>query len=171
MIKVVCVDEVFRECNLDRVYLNQCFNDISGIIWNDFIIDYFYCFEGLFCDFCFVYKYSIILLLYLQYVDGYWVVISLYRLINFENVMLRVKDFVLRFEYIMKIWWKWLFGWCDMCSFRVLCWGVILMVNICLLKLCGSKGICVYILSNEMFCFCCFGYMGVKCLVSKFCLV
>ena len=169
MIKAVCVDEVFRECNSDRVYLNQRLNDTSGTIWNDPTTDYFYRLEGLFRDLRPVYKHSTIPSLYLQYVDGYWVVTSSYRLTNSENAMLRVKDFALRPEYITKTWWKWSPGWRDMRSLRVLCRGVTSMANICPSKPCGSKGTCVYTSSNETLCLCRSGYTGVKCSVSKPC--
>lgn len=169
VIKVVCVDEDFRECNLDRVYLNESFDDGGGKNLNDFIKDYFYCVKGLFCYFCFVYKYSV-QIWYLQYVDNYWVVIVLYVLNNYDDkIYMRVKDFVIRFEYISKMWFVYYNGWCDMFNFRVLCRGVILMLNICLLRLCDSKVICIYILGNEIFCFCFLGYMGLICFVNEEC--
>ena len=165
-IKAVCVDEDFRECNSDRVYLNQRLNDTSGTIWNDPTTDYFYRLEGLFRDLRPVYKHSTVPSLYLQYVDGYWVVTSSYRLTNSENAMLRVKDFALRPEYITKLWSP---GWRDMRTLRVLCRGVTSMANICPSKPCGSKGTCVYTSGNETLCLCRSGYTGIQCSVNKQC--
>ena len=169
MIKAVCVDEDFRECNSDRVYLNQRLNDTRGNIWNDPTTDYFSRLKGLFRDLRPVYKHSAIPSLYLQYVDGYWVVTSSYRLPNSENAMLRVKDFALRPEYITKSWWHWLHGWRDKRSLRVLCRGVTSMANICPSRPCGVKATCVYTSGNETLCLCRSGYTGVKCSVNKQC--
>ena len=169
MIKAVCVDEDFRECNSDKVYLNQRLNDTSGTIWNDPTTDYFYRLEGLFRDLRPVYEHSNVPSLYLQYVDGYWIVTSSYELTNSENAMIRVKDFALRPEYITKTWSKWSLGWRDMRNLRVLCRGVTSMANICPSKPCGSKGTCVYTSSNETLCLCGSGYTGVKCSVNKQC--
>ena len=41
MIKAVCVDEDFRECNSDRLYLNDNFTDGRGNVVNDLTRDYF----------------------------------------------------------------------------------------------------------------------------------
>ena len=169
MIKAVCVDEDFRECNSDRVYLNQRLKDTRGTIWNDPTTDYFYRLEGLFRDLRPAYKHTAIPSLYLQYVDGYWVVTSSYRQTNSENAMLRVKDFALRPEYITKTWWQWSHGWREMPSLGVLCRGVTSMANICPSKPCGSNGTCVYTSGNETLCLCRSGYTGVKCSVNKQC--
>ena len=169
MIKAVCVDKDFRECNSDRVYLNQRLSDTSGNIWNDHTTDYFYRLEGLFRDLRPVYKHSAIPSLYLQYIDGYWVVTSSYTPTNSENAMLKVKDFALRPEYITKTWWQWLHGWRDMHNLRVLCRGVTFMANICPSKPCGSKATCVYTSGNETLCLCPSGYTGVKCSVNQQC--
>ena len=67
MIKAVCVDGDFTECNSDRVYLNQRLDDISGTIWNDPTTDYFYRLGGLFRDLRPVYKHSAKPSLYLQW--------------------------------------------------------------------------------------------------------
>ena len=169
MIKAVCVDEDFRECNSDRVYLNQRLDDTSGTIWNDPTTDYFYRLEGLFRNLRPVYKHSAIPSLYLQYVDGYWVVTSSYKLTNSENAMMRVKDFALRPEYITKTWSQWSHGWRDMRRLRLLCRGVTSMANFCPSKPCGAKDTCVYTSGNETLCLCRSGYTGVKCLVNKQC--
>ena len=58
MIKAVCVDEDFRECNSGRVYLNVTFNDGKGNIWNNHTEDYFYRMPGLFRNLRPVYKHS-----------------------------------------------------------------------------------------------------------------
>lgn len=169
VIKAVCVDKDFRECNSDRVYLNQRLHDTSGTIWNDPTTDYFYRMEGSFRDLRPIYKHSAIPSFYLLYVDGYWVVTSSYRRANSENAMLRVKDFALRPEYITKTWWQWSHGWRDMRSLRVLCRGVTSMANICPSKPCGSNSTCVYTSGNETLCLCRSGYTGVKCSVNKQC--
>lgn len=168
-IKAVCVDEDFRECNSGRVYFNQRLNDTSGSIWNDHTTDYFFRLRGLFRDLRPVYKHNAKPSLYLQYVDGYWVVTSSYRLSNSENAMLRVKDFALRPEYITKTWWKWSQGWRDMPDLKVLCRGVTSMANICPSRPCGSKAACIYTSGNETLCLCRSGYTGVKCSVNKQC--
>ena len=168
-IKAVCVDEDFRECNSGRVYFNQRLNDTSGSTWNDHTTDYFFRVRGLFRDLRPVYKHNAKPSLYLQYVDGYWVVTSSYRLSNAENAMLRVKDFALRPEYITKTWWKWSQGWRDMHDLKVLCRGVTSMANICPSRPCGSKATCVYTSGNETLCLCRSGYTGVKCTVNKQC--
>ena len=168
-IKAVCVDEDFRECNSGRVYFNQRLNDTSGSTWNDHTTDYFFRVRGLFRDLRPVYKHNAKPSLYLQYVDGYWVVTTSYRLSNAENAMLRVKDFALRPEYITKTWWKWSQGWRDMHDLKVLCRGVTSMANICPSRPCGSKATCVYTFGNETLCLCSSGYTGVKCTVNKQC--
>ena len=58
MIKAVCVDEDFRECNSDRVYLIKSFNDERGNNLNNPTTDYFYRTEGLFRNLRPVYKHS-----------------------------------------------------------------------------------------------------------------
>lgn len=170
IIKAVCVDDDFRECNSDRVYLNERVNDRSGNVLNDPATDYFYRLEGLFRDLRPVYKHSAIPSWYLQYVGGHWVVTSSYRPRNSEeNAMLRVKDFALRPEYITKTWTQWSHGWRDMNSLRVLCRGVASMANICPSRPCGSKATCVYTSGNETLCLCRSGYTGIRCSVNKQC--
>ncbi|KAL9963683.1 hypothetical protein ACROYT_G027212 [Oculina patagonica] len=78
MIKAVCVDEDFRECNSDRVYLNERIDDKSKNILNDPTTDYFYLIEGLFRSLRPVYKHSAVSW-YLQYVNTYWVISESYR--------------------------------------------------------------------------------------------
>ena len=124
-IKVVCVDNDFRECNSDRVYLSKNLKDKGGIILNDPAKDFFYRIDGMFRNLRPVYKHSANTW-YLQYVDGFWVVTGSHRPRNSEDqAYLRVKDFALRPEYISKIWSiyynRW--AWIDMPDLRVLCRG------------------------------------------------
>ena len=105
MIKAVCVDEDFRECNSDRLYLNVMFTDGKGNVLNDHIRDYFLRKPGVFRNLRPLYEHSR-QKWYLQYnPDGFWVVTERYapsRLL--DNVFIKTKDFALRPEYISKTW-------------------------------------------------------------------
>ncbi|XP_078380024.1 uncharacterized protein LOC144662970, partial [Oculina patagonica] len=167
MIKAVCVDEDFRECNSDRVYLNE---RIDG--HNDPTTDYFYRVEGLFLNLRPVYTHSV-MSWYLQYVNSYWVIKQYHSPINTEeNVFMRVKDFALRPEYITNMWSHKSYhgGWRDMPSLRVLCRGVRSMSNICPSNPCNlhdRRATCVYTSGNETLCLCTSGFMGKACSVKK----
>ncbi|KAL9963679.1 hypothetical protein ACROYT_G027208 [Oculina patagonica] len=168
MIKAVCVDDDFRECNSDRLYLNERIDDKSGTILNDPTTDYFYRVEGLFRNLRPVYKHSAVSW-YLQYVDSCWVVSESYRPSNaLENVILRAKDFALRPEYITRAWLRWSDGWWGMPSLRVFCRGVN-MSNICPSNPCHSNATCVYTSGNETLCLCTSGFTGTRCSVNKQC--
>jgi len=124
-IKAVCVDNDFRECNSDRVYLSKNLKDKGGIILNDPAKDFFYRIHGMFRNLRPGYKHSANTW-YLQYVDGHWVVTGSNRPRNSEDqAYLRVKDFALRPEYISKNWSIYYNGWAwiDMPDLRVLCRG------------------------------------------------
>ncbi|XP_078380023.1 uncharacterized protein LOC144662969 [Oculina patagonica] len=169
MIKAVCVDEDFRECNSDRVYLNERIDDKSENILNDPTTDYFYRIEGLFRSLRPVYKHSAVSW-YLQYVDTYWVISESYRpSTSEENVVMRVKDLALRPEYITKTWSQWSFGWRERPSLRVLCRGVTSMSNICPSNPCHNNATCVYTSGNETLCLCTSGFTGTRCSVNKQC--
>ena len=169
MIKAVCVDDDFRECNSDRVYLNESINDKNGNILNHHTTDYFYRVEGLFRNLRPVYKHSAVSW-YLQYVDGYWVVSESYRPSNSEeNAIMRVKDSASRPEYITKTWLQWSFGWRDMPGLRVMCRGVTSMSNICELDPCDSKATCVNTTDRETLCLCTSGFTGLRCSVNQQC--
>ncbi len=163
MIKAVCVDEDFRECNSDRVYLNQKFHDGKGSTLNDPTTDYFYRTEGLFRNLRPVYKHNT-QTWYLQYVDSYWVVTGKYKPSNYkDNVYMRVKDFALRPEYINKTWTVYYQGWNDQPNLKVMCRGVASMSQTCPSNPCGSKATCVYTSGKETLCLCPSGYTGLKC--------
>ena len=126
MIKAVCVDEDFTECNSDRLYLNVKFTDGEGNVVNDNIRDYFLRKQGVFRNLRPLYEHSR-QKWYLEYnPDGFWVVTERYspsRLL--DQVFIKTKDFALRPEYISKTWsvhdnneWQ------DMPNLRVLCRGV-----------------------------------------------
>ena len=169
MIKAVCVDEDFRECNSDRVYLNVSFHDGSGNVLNDANRDYFSRKQGLFRNLRPVYEHSR-RSWYLQYVQGYWVVTSSYTPINSEDkAYMRVKDSALRPEYITRTWSVHYSRWRDMTKLRVLCRGVTSMNNTCPLKPCHGKATCVYTSGNETLCLCTSGYTGVTCSINKQC--
>ncbi|XP_078380025.1 uncharacterized protein LOC144662972 [Oculina patagonica] len=169
MIKAVCVDEDFRECNSDRVYLNERIDDKSKNILNDPTTDYFYRIEGLFRSLRPVYKHSAVSW-YLQYVDTYWVISESYRpSTSEENVIMRVNDLALRPEYITNTWSQWSFRWRDMPSMRVFCRGVTSMSNICPSNPCDSKATCVNTTDNETLCLCTSGFTGLQCSVNKQC--
>ena len=148
-IKAVCVDEDFRECNSDRVYLNERFTDGRGNTLNDPNKDYFYRVEGLFRHLRPVYKHSV-QNWYLQYVDNYWVVTASYAPSNYEDsTYMRVKDFAIRPEYVSKTWSVYYNGWRDMPNLRVMCRGVTSMSNTCPSRPCHSKARCIYTSGNE----------------------
>ena len=169
MIKAICVDEDFRECNSDRVYLNKSFSDKKGNILNDPTKDYFYRTKGLFRNLRPVYKHSA-QGWYLQYVDSYWVVTNSYRPIHSKDkAYMRVNDFALRPEYISKTWSIHYNEWRDDSSFRVMCRGVTSMSNKCPSNPCFSKATCVYTSANETLCLCTSGYTGLRCSVNKQC--
>ncbi len=169
MIKAVCVDEDFRECNSDRVYLNERIDDKNENILNDPTTDYFYRIEGLFRSLRPVYKHSAVSW-YLQYVDTYWVISESYRpSTSEENVVMRVKDLALRPEYITNTWTQWSFGWRDMPNLRVFCRGVTSMSNICPSNPCHNNATCVYTSGNETLCICTSGFTGTRCSVNKQC--
>ena len=169
MIKAVCVDEDFRECNSDRVYLNESFTDGRGNTLNDPARDYFYRKPGMFRNLRPVYEHSK-QSWYLQYVDGYWVVTAAYVPRNSEDrAYMRVKDPALRPEFISKTWSIHYSGWRDMAKLRVLCKGVTAMSNSCPSKPCHGNATCVYTSRNDMLCLCPPGYTGVKCSVNKQC--
>ena len=171
MIKAVCVDEDFRECNSDRVYLNESFTDARGNTLNDPARDYFYRKPGMFRNLRPVYEHSK-QSWYLQYVDGYWVVTAAYVPRNSEDrAYMRVKDPALRPEFISKTWSIHFIniGWRDRAKLRVLCRGVTAMSNSCPSKPCHGNATCVYTSRNDTLCLCPPGYTGVKCSVNKQC--
>lgn len=57
-IKAVCVDEDFRECNSDRVYLNKTFNDGKGNVLTNSSQDYFRRRQGVYRNLRPVYEHS-----------------------------------------------------------------------------------------------------------------
>ena len=169
MIKAVCVGEDFRECNSDRLYLNENFTDGRGGVLNDPTQDYFTRKQGVFRNLRPVYQHST-QQWYLQYVDGYWVVTGSYTPSSSnDKTYMRVKDLALRPEYISKTWSVHYKGWRDMPTLRVLCRGVTSMSNTCASKPCASKATCVYTSGNETLCLCPSGYTGLKCAVNKQC--
>ena len=170
MIKAVCVDEDFRECNSDRLYLNDNFTDGRGNVVNDLTRDYFFRKQGVFRNLRPVYQHSR-QTWYLQYTaDGFWVVTERYSPSNSnDNVLMKTKDFALRPEYISKTWSVHYNGWRYMPKLRVLCRGVNSMSNTCLSKPCNSKATCIYTSGNETLCLCPFGYTGVTCSTNKQC--
>ncbi len=169
MIKAVCVDEDFRECNSDRVYLNESFDDGKGNTSNDPKTDYFYRTEGLFRNLRPVYTHSS-QTWYLQYVDSYWVVTGKYRpSYNEDNVYMRVKDFAQRPEYISKTWSVNYQGWSDQPNLKVMCRGVSSMANTCPSNPCDSNATCVYTSGSETLCLCSSGHTGLTCSVNKQC--
>lgn len=167
-IKAVCVDEDFRECNSDRIYLNENFGDENGNILNDRSKYHFYRIQGLFRNLRPVYAHSA-KSWYLNYMDGYWVVTSSLMPSSSEDAFMRVKDLALRPEYITKTWSVRYHGWRDTPSLRILCRGVTSMINTCQSEPCDSKANCVYTSGNETLCLCSSGYTGTKCSVNKQC--
>ena len=169
MIKAVCVDEDFRECNSDRVYLNESFTDGRGNTLNNPTTDYFYRTGGSFRNLRPVYKHNA-QTWYLQYVEGYWVVTGSYRPSSYEdNIYMRVKDFALRPQYITSTWSVYYNGWRDEPNLRVMCRGVTSMSNTCPSNPCDTKATCVYTSGNETLCLCTSGYTGLRCSVNKQC--
>ena len=168
-IKAVCVDEDFRECNSDRLYLNENFTDGSGNVVNDPTRDYFFRKQGVFRNLRPLYEHST-QRWYLQYMDGYWIVTGRYTPSSSnDNVYMRIKDFALRPEYISNTWSVHYNGWRDMPKLKVLCRGVTSMSNTCPSKPCDSKATCVYTSDNETLCLCPSGYTGVTCSTNKEC--
>ena len=170
MIKAVCVDEDFRECNSDRLYLNDNFTDGKGNVVNDLTRDYFFRKQGVFRNLRPLYQHSR-QTWYLQYTaDGFWVVTERYSPRNSnDKVLMKTKDFALRPEYISKTWSVHYNGWRYMPKLRVLCRGVNSMSNTCLSKPCNSKATCIYTSGNETLCLCPSGYTGVTCSTNKQC--
>ena len=170
MIKAVCVDEDFRECNSDRLYLNVNFTDRWGNVLNDHTRDYFFRKQGVFRNLRPLYEHSR-QTWYLQYVaDGFWVVTERYSPSSSnDHVLMKTKDFALRPEYISKTWSVHYNGWRYMPKLRVLCRGVNSMSNTCLSKPCDSKATCIYTSGNETLCLCPFGYTGMTCSSNKQC--
>ena len=173
MIKAVCVDEDFRECNSDRLYLNVNFTDRWGNVLNDHTRDYFFRKQGIFRNLRPLYEHSR-QTWYLQYTaDGFWVVSLAYSPSNSNDktIVMRIKDFALRPEYISKTWSvRYVkMGWRYMPKLRVLCRGVNSMSNTCLAKPCDSKATCIYTSGNETLCLCPSGYTGVTCSTNKQC--
>ena len=169
MIKAVCVDEDFRECNSDRVYLNKSFNDGRGNILNDPTRDYFFRRQGLFRNLRPVYEHNR-QSWYLLYVDGYWMVSGTSSPSNIEDrAYMRVKDSALRPEYITKTWSVHNNRWRDMPKLRVFCRGVKSMSNTCPSKPCHGKATCVHTSGNETLCVCPLGYTGATCSINKQC--
>ena len=170
MIKAVCVDEDFRECNSDRLYLNDNFTDGRGNVVNDLTRDYFLHKQGVFRNLRPLYEHSR-QEWYLQYTaDGFWVVTERYSPRNSnDNVLMKTKDFALRPEYISKTWSVHYNGWREMPKLRILCTGVNSMSNTCLSKPCNSKATCIYTSGNETLCLCPSGYTGVTCSTNKQC--
>ena len=173
MIKAVCVDEDFRECNSDRLYLNVNFTDRLGNVVNDHTRDYFFRKQGVFRNLRPLYEHSR-QTWYLQYTaDGFWVVSLVYSPSNSNDktIFMRIKDFALRPEFISKTWSVCYVktGWRYMPKLRVLCRGVNSMSNTCLAKPCDSKATCIYTSGNETLCLCPSGYTGVACSSNKQC--
>lgn len=160
MIKAVCVQKDFRECNLGRVYLNMSFHDRMGSVQNNATQDYFWRKAGDFRNLRPVYRHSRYPW-FLQYVGSYWVVTGRY-----DDAYMRVKDAALRPEYITKTWSVYNNGWRDIPKLRVLCRGVTSMSNACPSQPCHSKATCVYTSGNETLCLCPSGYTGVRCSVN-----
>ena len=169
MIKAVCVDEDFRQCNSDRLYLNVKLNDGRGNVVNDPIRDYFSRQEGVFRNLRPVYEHSS-QKWYLQYIDGYWIVTGAYSPSSSNHdTFMKIKDFALRPEYIRGTWSVHYNGWRDMPKLRIRCRGVNSKSYTCSSKPCVSKSTCVYTSDNETLCLCPSGYWGVTCSSYKQC--
>ncbi|PFX24455.1 Transmembrane protein 151B [Stylophora pistillata] len=169
-ITTVCVDEDFRECNSDRLYLNKTFYDGKGNILIDRTKHYFYRMQGLFRNLRPVYKHTA-QAMYLQYVDSHWVVTGSYSPSGSnDRAYFRVKDLALRPEYVTSTWSvHYVNGWHDEPSLRLLCRGVTAMSNTCRSKPCDSKATCAYTSGNETLCLCTSGHTGLRCSLKKQC--
>ena len=169
MIKAVCVDEDFRQCNSDRLYFNVKFNDGKENVLNHPSRDYFSRKQGVFRNLRPVYEHSS-QKWYLQYIDGYWIVTGAYLPgSSNDRTIIKIKDFALRPEYISKTWSVHYSGWRDMPKLRILCRGVNSKSHTCPLKPCVSNSTCVYTSDNETLCLCPSGYWGVTCSSYKQC--
>ena len=169
IIKAVCVDEDFRECNSDRLYLNDNFTDGKGNVVNDLTRDYFFRKQGVFQNLRPVYEHSR-QKWYLEYIDGLWMITEYFpRQLTVFKVLMKTKDFALRPEYISNTWSVRFNGWGHMPNVRLLCRGVRSMSNTCPSKPCNSKASCIYTSGNETLCLCPFGYTGVTCSTNKQC--
>ncbi|XP_044184969.1 LOW QUALITY PROTEIN: uncharacterized protein LOC114956697 [Acropora millepora] len=143
-IKAVCVDEDFRECHSDRLYLNVTFNDGKGNIIHNREQDYFRRKQGVFRNLRPVFTHSRTKM-YLQYVEGYWMVTGAYFPSSSldKTAYMKVKDFALRPEYITKTWLVHFNGvWRQMPQLSVLCRGVTSMSNTCASRPCHSNATC-----------------------------
>ena len=170
-IKAVCVDEDFRECNSDRLYLNVTFNDGKGNVIHNREQDYFSRKQGVFRNLRPVFIHSRTTM-YLQYVEGYWMVTGAYFPSSSydKTTYMKVEDFALRPEYITKTWLVHFNGvWRQMPELSVLCRGVTSMSNTCWSRPCYSNAKCVYTSGNETLCLCATGYTGVTCSTYKQC--
>ena len=170
-IKAVCVDEDFRECNSDRLYLNVTFTDGKGNVIHNRKQDYFSRKQGVFRNLRPVFIHSRTTM-YLQYVEGYWMVTGAYfpNSSSDKTTYMKVKDFALRPEYITKTWLVHFNGvWRQMPDLSVLCRGVTSTSNICASRPCYSNAKCVYTPGNETLCLCAPGYTGVTCSAYKQC--
>lgn len=169
MIKAVCVDEDFRQCNSDRLYFNVKFNDGKENVLNHPSRDYFSRKQGVFRNLRPVYEHSS-QKWYLQYIDGYWIVTGAYSPgSSNDRTIIKIKDFALRPEYISKTWSVHYSGWRDMPKLRILCRGVNSKSHTCPSKPCVGNSTCVYTSDNETLCLCPSGYWGVTCSSYKQC--
>ena len=170
-IKAVCVDEEFRECHSDRLSLNVTFTDGKGNFSHNFEQDYFSRKQGVFRNLRPVFIHSRTKM-YLQYVEGYWMVTGAYFPSSSldKTAYMKVKDFALRPEYITKTWLVHFNGvWRQMPQLSVLCRGVASMSNTCASRPCHSNATCVYTSGNETLCLCAAGHTGVTCSEYKEC--
>ena len=164
MIKAVCVEEDFRECNSDRLYLNDNFTDRKGNVVNDLTRDYFFRKQDVFQHLRPVYQHSR-QQWYLEYINGLWMITEYFpRQSARFKILMKTKDFALRPEYISKTWSVHFNRWHDIPNVRLLCRGVRSMSNTCPSKPCNSKASCIYTSGNETLCLCPSGYTGVTCL-------
>ncbi|XP_031552555.1 uncharacterized protein LOC116289751 [Actinia tenebrosa] len=171
-IKAICVDEDFRECNSDRVYLNVTFHDGKGNTLINASMDYFIRMPGEFSYLRPVYKYYKQSWYLLYTSDQYWVVTrTRYPISSHDDTgaYMRVKDLALRPEYITKTWSVYYNVWRDNYSLKVKCRGIGSMTDKCHTSPCRSGSTCVYTSGNETLCICAPGYMGVRCDIKKVC--
>ena len=169
MIKAVCVEEDFRECNSDRLYLNDNFTDRKGNVVNDLTRDYFFRKQDVFQHLRPVYQHSR-QQWYLEYINGLWMITEYFpRQSARFKILMKTKDFALRPEYISKTWSVHFNRWHDIPNVRLLCRGVRSMSNTCPSKPCNSKASCMYTSGNETLCLCPSGYTGVTCSTNKQC--